>query len=202
MFILKKLFKLRDSADRNNDIEKPFLEHLEDLRDVVFKVVITLLIATILCYMFRGTLMDVLRRPIEQVWTETQEHKLPSTISPDLWEQAKKAADVTRTFTPKQQNAFYEQFEDEKLRYYAKIATYYRAALLIEDSKKRLAFINEFPETDQETKKLLLDLLDKEPSAAVNAKGDVVYMRSLRPTETFMLAIKLSLFAGVIISFL
>jgi len=46
---------------------------------------------------------------------------------------------------------------------------------------------------------MLLD--QKEPSAVVNAKGDVVYMRSLRPTETFMLAIKLSVFAGIIISF-
>lgn len=201
MFILKKLFKLRDKGDHTSDTEKPFLEHLEDLRDVVFKVVITLLVATLICYVFRSSLMEVLRRPIERVWTETQETKLPSTISPDLWEQAKKVADVTREFTPEQKNAFYAQFEDEKLRDYARTATYYRATLLIENPEKRQAFIDNFPETDEDTKVLLTQLVKKEPSAAVNAKGDVVYMRSLKPTETFMLAIKLSLFAGIIISF-
>lgn len=201
MFILKKLFKLRDNGDHTSDIEKPFLEHLEDLRDVVFKVVITLLVATIICYVFRSTLMDLLRRPIERVWTEAQITKLPSTISPDLWEQAKKVADATRTFTPEQQSAYYDQFEDEKLRKYANTATYYRAVLLIEDPDKRQAFIENFPQTDEDTRTLLTELIKKEPSAAVNAKGDVVFMRSLKPTETFMLAIKLSLFAGIIISF-
>lgn len=201
MFILKKLFKLRDQGDTSTDSDKPFLEHLEDLRDVIVKVVITLVIATIGCYVFRSTLMDVLRKPIEEVWTQTQETKLPETISPDLWEQAKKAADATRTFTPQQQDAFYAQFEDAKLRGYAQTATYYRAALLIEDPEKRKYFVANFPQADEDTKELLKVLIEKQPSAALNAKGDVVYMRSLKPTETFMLAIKLSLFAGVIISF-
>ncbi len=201
MYILKKLFKLRDQGDKSTDTDKPFLEHLEDLRDVVVKVVITLVIATIGCYVFRSSLMDVLRKPIEEVWTQAQETKLPEAISPSIWEQAKTAADATRTFTPQQQEAFYTQFEDEKLRDYAQTATYYRAALLIKDTKKRDDFIANFPETDEDTKKLLNLLIEKQPSAALNAKGDVVYMRSLKPTETFMLAIKLSLFAGVIISF-
>ena len=201
MFILKKLFQLRDAGDQNNDIEKPFIEHLEDLRNVAFKIVITLVVATLVCYMFRGTLMDVLRRPIERVWTETQENKLPESISPDRWEQAKKAADVTQTFTAQQQKAFYAQFEDEELRYYAQVVTYYRAALFIEDLKKRQTFIDDLPQVNNDMKELLSVLLEKEPSDAVDAKGNIVYMRSLRPTETFMLAIKLSVFAGIIISF-
>lgn len=203
MFVLKKLFKLRENGGAVGNTEKPFMEHLEDLRDVIVKVVITLLIATIGCYIFRSTLMDVLRRPIEQVWIEQQEQKLPETISPDLWEQAKKAADVTKGLTPEQKTSFFEQFDNEKLRLYAQTASYYRASLQIADLEKRQHFVDNLPQVDEETKTLLTTLLDEEmlPSAATNAKGDVVFMRSLKPTETFMLAMKLSLFAGIIISF-
>lgn len=206
MFVLKKLFKLRENggASGAGASEKPFMEHLEDLRDVIVKIVITLVIATIGCYLFRGTLIDLLRQPMEKVWTNIQIEKLPETITPDLWEQAKMAADAASGLSPDQQTHLYQQFDNEKLRFYAQTATYYRTTLLIEkdeDNKKRKAFVKDFPDIDQEMKDLLLVLLEKQPSAALNAKGSVVYMQSLKPTETFMLAIKLSVFAGIIISF-
>lgn len=203
MFVLKKLFKLRENGGTSEgDVtEKPFLEHLEDLRDVIVKIVITLVIATIGCYLFRGTLIDILREPMEKVWTNIQLEKLPDTISPDLWEKAKKTADAAAGLSVEQQSHLYEQLNNDKLRYYAQIATYYRTTLLIEDLTRRKAYVKNFPEIDQESKELLLVLLEKQPSAALNAKGSVVYMQSLKPTETFMLAIKLSLFAGVIVSF-
>jgi hypothetical protein len=40
MFLLKKLFQLRDKTHQEE--EKPFLEHLEDLRIVITRVVLTL----------------------------------------------------------------------------------------------------------------------------------------------------------------
>lgn len=204
MFVLKKLFKIRDNGRKSGESEKPFMEHLEDLRDVIVKIVITLLIATIGCYIFRGALIDILRSPMEKVWTNIQIEKLPDTISPDLWEEAKTAAHTASGLNAEQQVHFYAQFDNKKLRFYAQTATYYRAALLIEkdeENKKRKAFVKNFPDIDQETKDLLLVLLEKQPSAALDAKGSVVYMQSLKPTETFMLAIKLSVFAGIIISF-
>ena len=201
MFVLKKLFKLRDKGRDPDEFEKPFLEHLEDLRDVIVKVVITLTIATIGCYVFRGELIDILRNPMERVWQNIQLEKLPDDISPDLWEQAKKTADAASGLSAEQQSHLYAQFDNKELGYYAQTATYYRATLLIEDIEKRKEFINKFPEIDQKTKDLLLILAVKQPSAALDAKGSVVYMQSLKPTETFMLAIKLSLFAGIIISF-
>ena len=201
MFVLKKLFKLREGGRSPGESEKPFMEHLEDLRDVIVKIVFTLFIATIGCYIFRGALIDILRSPMEEVWNTIQVEKLPENISPDLWEQAKKAADVASGLSVEQQDHFYSQFDNEQLRYYAQTATYYRASLLIEDLAKRKKFIQNFPEIDKETKDLLIVLAEKQPSAALDAKGSVVYMQSLKPTETFMLAIKLSVFAGIIISF-
>lgn len=201
MFVLKKLFKLRDKGNNPDEFEKPFLEHLEDLRDVIVKVVITLFVATIACYIFRGALIDILRSPMERVWDNIQTEKLPKSISPDLWEQAKKAAQAASGLSPEQQEHLYAQFDNKELHYYAQTATYYRATLLVEDLEKRKKFIANFPGIDQERKDLLTALADKQPSAALDAKGSVVYMQSLKPTETFMLAIKLSIFAGIIISF-
>ena len=66
MFLLKKIFQLRDHV--SPDHEKPFLEHLEDLRSVIVKVVITLIISMLVCFSFQEKLMEVLRRPVEQVW--------------------------------------------------------------------------------------------------------------------------------------
>ena len=43
MYVLKKIFQLRDKT--HEDEEKPFLEHLEDLRIVITRVVLTLVIA-------------------------------------------------------------------------------------------------------------------------------------------------------------
>jgi sec-independent protein translocase protein TatC len=173
MFVLKKLFNLRDKGRDPDEFEKPFLEHLEDLRDVIVKVVITLMIATIGCYVFRGELIDILRAPMEKVWQNIQLEKLPDEISPDLWEQAKKTADAASGLSDEEQSHFYAQFQNKQLTYYAKIANYHRAAMLIQDVEKRKEFISKFPEIDQKAKDLLLILAEKEPSAALDAKGNL-----------------------------
>jgi len=80
MFVLKKIFKLRDKAG-GQAAEKPFLEHLEDMRDLIVRIVATLLLSTILCYVFKGTLLDVLRRPIEEVWQKSRNLKKQSYLA-------------------------------------------------------------------------------------------------------------------------
>ena len=62
MFLLKKLFQLRDKG--NPDHEKPFLEHLEDLRIMITRVVATLTIATVACFIFRSHFMPIIRNPV------------------------------------------------------------------------------------------------------------------------------------------
>ena len=51
MFILKKMFQLRDKV--NPDAEKPFFDHLEDLRSTISRIVVTLLIATLVCFVYK-----------------------------------------------------------------------------------------------------------------------------------------------------
>lgn len=48
------------------DIPKPFLEHLEDLRVTIIRMGATLVIATILCFIFRRQILDILYMPL--IW--------------------------------------------------------------------------------------------------------------------------------------
>ena len=94
MFLLKKIFQLRDKA--NNDTEKPFLEHLEDLRVMVTRIVVTLLITTVVCFSYRDELMNLLRKPIVEVWEIHSANRLPteSELDADLWEIAKTGSET------------------------------------------------------------------------------------------------------------
>jgi len=211
MFILKKLFEFRDKSEK--DDEKPFLEHLEDLRTVITRVVITLVIAMIVCFAFRNQLMSIIRSPVEQVWLISQENKMPDkddvavVIDLNTWENAKRAARDTATFTPEQKKFYLNQLDPDgskNLAFHTKCVPYYRAALELEksgeDGKK---FIENLPELEPKMKKQVLALLDdeKQPDAVVDSRGKLVLMQALNPTEGFMLSIKLALYAGVIISF-
>lgn len=62
---LRDVFKFRDLPE--SETSKPFLEHLEDLRWTIVKMAITLLVATVLCFIFRTTLVHVMQRPLREV---------------------------------------------------------------------------------------------------------------------------------------
>src|SRR2546422_1501792 len=62
---LQDIFKFREVSE--NETSKPFLEHLEDLRWTIVKMAITLVIAMILCFGFRHTLVRVMQAPLQAV---------------------------------------------------------------------------------------------------------------------------------------
>jgi sec-independent protein translocase protein TatC len=62
---LKKLFKIREKSD--GDIVKPFLDHMEDLRWMLVKVISTLGISMMGAFFFRKDLMNILKAPLAQV---------------------------------------------------------------------------------------------------------------------------------------
>lgn len=61
MSLLSKFFKIREQAD--GDIEKPFLEHMEDLRWTLIKIIVTLAAGTGLAYLFVGDITELLLAP-------------------------------------------------------------------------------------------------------------------------------------------
>lgn len=74
MFFLKSLLKLGGSkaAAKFQDDEKPFLDHLEDLRGTLMKVVGTLIISTLLAFLFYKQLINIINYPVEQAGYDSQ----------------------------------------------------------------------------------------------------------------------------------
>jgi sec-independent protein translocase protein TatC len=58
-----RLFKFREQQDQN----KPFLDHLEDLRWMLVKMAVTLVSGMMLCFAFRQQLVKVLQQPLRDI---------------------------------------------------------------------------------------------------------------------------------------
>src|SRR5260370_6241049 len=65
---LQDIFKLGERPE--SETSKPFVEHLEDLRWTIVKMSITLVIAMIICFAFRSTLVRVLQAPLRDVGSQ------------------------------------------------------------------------------------------------------------------------------------
>ncbi len=66
--ILKKVFSVRDKVALNlsgeGDAEKPFIEHLEDLRSMIVRIVTTLAVSTIGTFVFYQELFKIILYPL------------------------------------------------------------------------------------------------------------------------------------------
>jgi sec-independent protein translocase protein TatC len=204
MYLLNKIIQLREKS--HPDHEKPFLEHLEDLRTMITRIVVTLVIAMIACFGFQKQMMEVLRRPVEQVWLTQLQAKLPQAADPaprpvsvEMWEKAKAVEHAASGLDPAQRLLFYQSLTDGDLIFHAKSANLLRAATALPDDK-RDAFIAGLNESD-ELKLQVKALLKTGPSPEADTRGNLKLMSALKPTETFMLSMKLSFFAGIILAF-
>src|SRR5438445_11493246 len=65
---LRDIFKFRELPE--SVTSKPFLEHLEDLRWTVVKMSITLVLAMMICFAFRSTLVRVMQAPLQEVGSQ------------------------------------------------------------------------------------------------------------------------------------
>lgn len=203
MFFLKKLFQIRDQS--NPEAEKPFLAHLDDLRVTLSRIILTLLLATIVCYAFRNQLMDVIRHPVEQVWSQTQNSALKDLDprpSVQTWEKAVRISNDAIGLTP-EQRAHFEKFadsEDEDFSFHVQSAYHFRIALALEETKRE-KYVSRIPGISDKQRKQLKALVKGNPNAQLDAKGRMVLMQSLNPTEGFMLSVKLAFFAALVLSF-
>lgn len=197
MFLLQKVFQLRDKS--NPDMEKPFLEHLEDLRVMITRVVLTLIIATIGCFVFQAQVMDILRKPVEDVWAEHTQGLLPKGLDVADWEHAKEILDHSVYVRPGEHDAYLGLFTPEK----QELVEIIRALRLGKplDEVQRAAFLKSAAESRPGISDLLAELVEREVEADTIPGTNLTMMSSLKPTETFMLSMKLAFFAGVVVSF-
>jgi sec-independent protein translocase protein TatC len=196
MFLLKKVFQLRDKA--NPEHEKPFLDHLEDLRVMVTRIVITLLISMIVCFAFRDKLMEIIRKPVDEVMMVHQASLLPQEISSKGWESAKKIERAAVALEPALAENLLAQFDEETRRFVDMVRLLRALAVLPEE--KRADFLVAAGVSDP-TVKDVTAMLEKGASPEIDARGDLQIMSVLTPTEPFMLSMKLAFFAGIVVSF-
>ncbi len=201
MFFLKKIFQLRDHSNPN--AEKPFLEHLEDLRVCITRIVLTLGIATVACFIFRNELMDIIRRPVTQVWERGEAKSLQDTGIPlEQWERAKSIADASNRLQPEERETFFAQFENSlEILENVRAVNIYRAAITLDGEKAQKKYVEELASVEAALKEKVLALLEGRPNSKADARGKLVLMQALKPTEGFMLSIKLAFFAGIVVSF-
>ncbi|MDP3850748.1 MAG: twin-arginine translocase subunit TatC [Luteolibacter sp.] len=203
MYLLKKVIQLRENS--HPDHEKPFLDHLEDLRVMITRIVITLVVSMVICFTFQKQLMEVLRRPVEQVWITQLEAKLPQTtdqaprpLGVDRWEEAKALEHAASALEPEQRALLY-QSSDAQLVFHAKSVALLRAVLALPE-EHRGKFIESL-DAPKDLKRQVGALVKTAPSPEADTRGNLKLMSALKPTETFMLSMKLSFFAGIILAF-
>lgn len=201
MYLLKKVIQIRENS--HPDHEKPFLEHLEDLRVMVTRVVITLVIAMLACFVFNKKIMEFFRHPVDQVLVTQTEATLPKDAprppTVEIWGEARKVEHAAMNLVPEQREAFYRTLGDEQVVFHAKSIGLLRAALVLPE-QKREAFVNSLNESD-EFKLQVKALLRTKPNTEGEAQGNLKMMSALKPTEGFMLSMKLSFVAGIVVSF-
>lgn len=197
MFFLNKVFQLRNQA--NPEMEKPFLEHLEDLRIMITRMLVTLIVATLACFVFQGQVMDVLREPAEEVFTTRMQATLPSAVRVEDWERAKEVLDDSLVLEGSEREAFFAHFEPETRRL-IEASRYLRAAdALPEDARD--AYLEQVASGDPELAALIATLRDTGAEPHAGGGSNLTMMSSLKPTETFMLSMKLAFFSGIVVSF-
>lgn len=198
MFVLKKIFQLRDKA--NPTMEKPFLEHLEDLRSTITKVVLTLIISMVACFSFQDQLMKVLRQPVEDVWATHMQSKLPEGVTIADWEKAKEVLDTSLVLDLEKRGTLYAMFDAPTQRL-IESARYLRVSEVLPDDRRK-AYLEEASAEDPELRQTLLALHESGAEArSGSAQRNLTMMSALKPTETFMLSMKLAFFAGIVVSF-
>jgi sec-independent protein translocase protein TatC len=75
---LKSLFKFREQSDGDGEMIKPFLEHMEDLRWTIVRMLVTQVITTVLAFWFRVDLVHILKAPLQRL------DPVPHLVSPGI----------------------------------------------------------------------------------------------------------------------
>ncbi len=201
MYLLKKVIQLREHA--HPDHEKPFLEHLEDLRTMIGRVVLTLLIAMIACFAFNKKIMAFFRYPVDQVLVTQIKSTLPENapvpLTVERWTDARKVEHAANNLSAGAREAFFKSLEDDTLVFHARTLGVLRAAQVLAP-EKQADFVENLPE-DARFKAQIRALLLSKPNTDGDITGNLRMMSALKPTEGFMLSMKLSFVAGIVISF-
>ena len=203
MYLLKKLFQARskvaESRSKWDDVEKPFMDHLEDLRKMLTKVVFTLLISMSLCFVFDKELLEIVRYPVKLAGLDSLDgSKLPEKIAEADWGRVKDMSRALGSLPGEERGRFLNRVPLE-IREAVLATLYFRASLALPQDQRK-GFIEESV-VDPAVRATALFLAENNPNAHIDDTGQLLRMTALGPAETFTLTLKLSFFAGIVLAF-
>lgn len=207
----KKFFNLREKISLSRgftaeDVEKPFLEHLEDLRMTLMKMIICLLISMVGCFIFKDDLMRIVKYPITVAkLDEPDQSYTPAALkNPEEWPLVIARAHALLGLSEAEREQFLQHaFPEEQ----AHLLPVLRALILYRASKtlpetQRDIFLQDATAGDEALLAIVKDIASKKDLYTDYHKGPVQMRMWLgKPAEGFNLSMKLSLYAGIVVSF-
>jgi sec-independent protein translocase protein TatC len=222
---LPKLLKMRDKLTQKRkrlqfEDEMPFLEHLEDLRKMLMKIIITLLIAMFASMVWYKDFLDIVKWPAKRAGLNIAEDKnRPEGVkNADDWEKVKELAQAMTEMTESQRRAFLETAgqENETRKVYAEALLVHRLAwhfgalrnkegksrdLSDVEKKNREAFLAKLGDLPPGVKDAVSALEKAGTRPELEPSKPAIELVWRKPMEAFFTAVKLSLYAGLIVSF-
>jgi sec-independent protein translocase protein TatC len=222
--ILPKLLRLRDKITNKRkqlamDEEKPFLEHLEDLRKMITRIVITLVVSMMVSMIWYQEFLEIVQYPASKAGLLIAEDKnRPEKFDHQRWELVKETARVSHLLTDAQREQFLGTVaaKDPALRLETEALTVYRAAWQFAktkspDKKDRVPEAAEIAVRDQFIQAMVGSkpemLAAVQEMVKLNTPADLEPAKApielvwRKPAESFFTAMKLALYAGFMLSF-
>ena len=202
MFFLRTIFRARESSRASSSPaaagEMTFLEHLEDLRRTILRMSITALVAMLACFTFAPDLLELLRKPVEQVWSAHEKAHLPADVRVQDWLAAKELARVRHALSP-QARALLEQRSPAPVRTLAEAVPLLRAAAVLPAAEQGDFLRQACPPGE------LLALVESLHASGADlhdehSRTEPQIMGAFQPGEAFMLSLQLAFFGGVVIA--
>lgn len=199
MFFLRSIFRMREHINESRaNGEMSFLEHLEDLRRTALRICATVLVAMIACFAFTPHLLELLRKPVENVWVAHERAHLPSSVNELDWLAAKDLDLVRRSLDATTREKLEKRLSPEALKL-AEALPLLRAADLLPEAERE-AFLQEAV-PQGEVGRITLELYESGADLSEGrGQASPQIMGAFQPGEAFMLSVQLAFFGGLIVS--
>jgi len=206
----KKVFDMRQklSVKRKlipEDEEKPFLDHLEDLRKSLTRIIATLLIGMVACFIFKEEIFKIIERPINaaDIGVMDKEQSPLGLKSPEEWPTVVGIAYGLLGLNEAQRGVFLGHAftaETEHLRPVVEALLVRHAAQSL-PAPAREPYIQAASGGSEPLLAIIRDMEKKKVDASFERGPKHMNLRFFKPGEGFNLSMKLSLYAGIVVGF-
>ncbi|RPI04674.1 MAG: twin-arginine translocase subunit TatC [Zetaproteobacteria bacterium] len=208
----KKVFDMRQklSVKRKlipEDEEKPFLEHLEDLRKMFMRVLITLLVTMVASFMFNDQIFKLIEYPIHkaEIGVPEQEQSPLGLKDPHEWLEVASTAHALIGKSEAQRALILEHaFAGERahLRPVLEAMLIHHAAVdLPEETREGYIKAAAMAAGNESLIGMVRDMEAKKVDVSFEKGPKQMRMWFSKPGEGFNLSMKLALYAGIVVGF-